>query len=509
MMETLDQIINDNKTVHFTDYYEIETPFGYASIIRDELKSEIKYNLHEPTLEQDERIILAKIKEFIIKRNKIPLEILLDDTLIEGYLRETVQKQLKKMGKKVPTEAVDKYSYYIFRDFIGYGKLDLLLKDPAIEDISCNGLNIPLFIWHRDYASLETNIVYSSEAELKGIISRLAFKAGQQISVARPIVEGTLPSGSRIHLTLDEVSKRGDTFTIRKFKSTPFTFIDLIKNGTISAQLGAYLWILVEYGRSVMISGTTASGKTTFLNSICTFIRPELKVITIEDVRELRLHKNWIPMVSRQSFQRGVKEISLFDLLKSSLRQRPDYIIMGEVRGEEAKTLFQSIATGHSGFCTIHAENTDSAIKRLITEPMNVPEIIIPLMNVMIQIRRMKIDNKIVRRVDRVTELFGSLPNGKPQIQTRFKWDSLSDNYIYLQPTGMENDVFTQICDMFHVSEDFLSNEFMRRETILSWMASTNKFSASEVSQIVRQYYVNPDAVYNLARYDDIDSGYY
>ncbi len=497
------------ESYQFTDYYEIHYPFGNAGIVKNPVTDEIQYHIMEPTLTINEMTTLQQIKDDIIKRNRIPLKILLDESKIEGFLRETVTNHLKRMGKKVPQESEDKYCYYIFRDFMGYGKLDLLLKDPAIEDISCNGINLPLYIWHRDYESLPTNIVYSSENELNGIISRLAFKAGQQISVARPIVEGTLPSGSRIHLTLNEVSKRGDTFTIRKFQQKPFTIIDLIQKGTISPKLGAYLWILVEYGRSVMISGATASGKTTFLNSICTFIRPELKVITIEDVRELRLHQNWVPMVSRQSFQKGVKEISLFDLLKSSLRQRPDYIIMGEVRGEEAKTLFQSIATGHSGFCTIHAESTESAIKRLVTDPMKVPELIVPLMNVMIQIRRMKVGDQVVRRVDRVSELFGNMPNGQPQIQSRFKWDSDTDDYIYLQPTGMENDTFRQISDMFHVPEEQLFYELKRREVILDWMTVTDKKTAPEVSELVRRYYSDPNEVYNMARFDSVDPSYY
>lgn len=510
MMEVVESEVYSMDTgVQFTDYYEIQYPFGYAGIVKDEASNEIQYHLLEPELSEKEYEILRTVKDSIMRKNKIPLKVLLDEERIEDYLKDTVIKQLKRMGKKVPKESVDKYSYYIFRDFIGYGKLDLLLKDPAIEDISCNGINLPLYIWHRDYESLPTNITYSSENELNGIISRLAFKAGQQISVARPIVEGTLPSGSRIHLTLNEVSKRGDTFTIRKFQTKPYTIIDLIQKGTISPKLGAYLWILVEYGRSVMISGATASGKTTFLNSICTFIRPELKVITIEDVRELRLHKNWVPMVSRQSFQKGVREISLFDLLKSSLRQRPDYIIMGEVRGEEAKTLFQSIATGHSGFCTIHAESTESAIKRLMTDPMNVPELILPLMNVMIQIRRMKIGDRVVRRVDKVSELLGNMPNGQPQIQSRFKWDSYSDDYVYLQPTGMENDTFKQISEMFHVPEEKLYSEMKRREVILDWMSKMTEKSTSKVSEIVRNYYSDPNEVFNMARYDSVDLDYY
>lgn len=483
----------------FSDFYKIGSQFSYVGIEIDEDTGKIGYKAIEPTLSDEEIQILERLKYVLIEKMDIPLDVLGDEGQLDDYLKEQVKIILKKFKKKIPKEAEDKFFYYLKRDFLGYGKIDLLMQDQNIEDISCNGINTPIYVWHRVYESIPTNIRYDSKEELASIVKRLAYKAGHQISVANPILEGTLPEGYRVHLTLEEVSKRGKTFTIRKFRATPYTIIDLIKFGTISPKIAAYLWVLVENLRSVMICGTTASGKTSLLNSTSMFIKPEMKVVTIEEVRELRLHENWIPMVTRPSFQPGVQEITLFDLLKSALRQRPDYIIVGEVRGEEAYTLFQSIAVGHGGLCTIHAESVDSVIKRLLTRPMNIPEIMIPLMNVLIQIKRMKIGEKIVRRAVKVVEITrGKDETKEVEIKERFFWDPESDSFEYVDPKG--DNVFSLISQMNHVPIEKLKLEIKKREKILEWMTKKNISSYENVADIVRNYYLDSEEVYNRAR---------
>jgi flagellar protein FlaI len=350
---------------------------------------------------------------------------------------------------------------------------------------------------------MPTNLRYVSREELNKIITRLVYKTGHQISVANPILEGTLPEGYRVHVTLDEVSKRGDTFTIRKFRSNPFTIIDLLRQGTISPQMGAYFWTLIEYKRSLMVSGAVASGKTTLLNSIGMFIRPDMKTVTIEETRELRLHENWIPMTTRPSFQPGVQEISLYDLLRSALRQRPDYIIVGEVRGEETYTLFQSIAVGHGGLCSIHADTHDAVIKRLLTKPMNIPEMMLPLMNTLIQIRRVKVGNDIVRRVETVTELAPCNTGEEPiLLKERFKWSAQKDKFKYNPPECDEHNVICLISEVFQVPLKKLEEDMHKKQAILEWMSKIEISNYNDVSRIVRSYYINPDDVYNLARLD-------
>jgi len=242
----------------------------------------------------------------------------------------------------------------MIRDFVYLGRIEYLMRDHMIEDVSCDGPKIPIYVWHRQYESMPTNIAYESVDELDKFVVRLSYLARRHVSVAQPIVDGTLPDGSRLNATFgSEVTKGGSSFTIRKFTADPLTIIDLITFNTISPEIGAYLWFLVENRASVLISGGVASGKTTFLNSIAMFIRPELKLVTIEDTAELNIpHENIIQSLTRTGFGAAgeASEISLFDLLKNALRQRPDYIIVGEIRGTEAYTLFQAVATGHGGW---------------------------------------------------------------------------------------------------------------------------------------------------------------
>jgi flagellar protein FlaI len=336
---------------------------------------------------------------------------------------------------------------------------------------------------------------------LDKFITRLAYKAGHQISVSRPILEGTLPEGFRVHLTLEEVSKRGDTFTIRKIKANPFTIIDLINFGTVSPSMAAYFWILVENLRSIIVAGATASGKTALLNSISMFIRPEMKVVTIEEVRELHLHENWIPMVTRPSFQPGVQEVTLFDLLKSSLRQRPDYIVVGEIRGEEAYTLFQSISVGHGGLCTVHSENVETVEKRLLTKPMNIPPMLIPMMNVIVLIGRMKLGEATVRRVLDISEITGiDDKTNRAIFRKMFEWNPSTDSFFFSAKSADESFIFRKITELKHISMKTLLDEMERREHILKWMVRKNVQSYDQVASVIRRYYADPDDVYNRAR---------
>jgi len=300
---------------------------------------------------------------------------------------------------------------------------------------------------------------------------------------------------------LEEVSKRGDTFTIRKVKAVPFTIVDLIDFGTLSPRMAAYFWILIENLRSIIVAGVTASGKTSLLNALAMFIRPEMKVVTIEEVRELYLHENWIPMVTRPSFESGVEEVTLFDLLKSSLRQRPDYLIVGEIRGEEAYTLFQSISVGHGGICTIHAEDVETVEKRLRTKPMDIPPMLIPMMNVIACIGRTKIGDRVVRRILHVSEIRGvDNRTDRAEFLDIFRWSYETDSFEFCPKSPSASHVLEKIAKLRFISIQELLTELDRREHILSWMTRKNIKSHDEVAGMVRKYYVSPEEVYSNAR---------
>ncbi len=495
------QEVGKEQRLNFKEFYPVNEPFGYVGISIERETGKLSYLTIEPTMTDEEKQTLRKLKTILKEEANVSLSVLKNENLIDSYLTSQIRGAMKAHGLNVLDDSAGKFIYYIKRDFLGYGILDILMRDPNIEDISCNGTAIPIYVWHRYYESLPTNVIYSSREELDTFVTRLAYKAGHQISVSRPILEGALPEGFRVHLTLEEVSKRGDTFTIRKVKAIPFTIIDLINFGTLAPRMAAYFWILIENLRSIIVAGVTASGKTALLNALAMFIRPEMKVVTIEEVRELYLHENWIPMVTRPSFQPGVEEVTLFDLLKSSLRQRPDYIIVGEVRGEEAYTLFQSISVGHGGICTIHAENVETVEKRLRTKPMNIPPMLIPMMNVIACIGRTKIGDTVVRRVLDVSEIKGVNPRTeRAEFLGIYKWNYETDSFAFCQKSTTDSYVLGRIAELRFVSMDTLLDELDRRERILSWMSRKNIKSYDEVADIVRKYYANPDEVYSKAR---------
>jgi flagellar protein FlaI len=487
----------------FKEFYPVNPPFGYVGIQVDTKTGKLQYLTIEPTMTVEEKEALAKLKTILMEETNTPLLVLKNETLAQEYLTNQIKRAIRVFHLKVTGDSRDKFIYYIKRDLLGYGILDILMRDMNIEDVSCNGRGIPIYVWHRYYESIPTNVLYSSKDELDAFVTRLAYKAGHQISVSRPILEGTLSEGFRVHLTLDEVSKLGATFTIRKTRAIPFTIIDLINFGTVSPHMAAYFWTLVDNLRSIIVAGATASGKTSLLNSISMFIRPEMKAVTIEEVRELVFHENWIPMVTRPSFQPGVEEVTLFDLLKSSLRQRPDYIVVGEIRGEEAYTLFQSISVGHGGLCTIHAENVETVEKRLLTKPMNVPPLLIPMMNAIALIERTKIRDITVRRVSDVSEITGvEGTTGRAEFLKVYEWDHERDSVVFRLKSVSDSFVFKKITELRHVSMDDLLSDFDRREQIVTWMVRKNIRNYEDVADVIRKYYLNPEEIYNRARFE-------
>jgi flagellar protein FlaI len=490
------------KPTVFQEVYPLQEPYVYAAIVKDPETQKIRYEIIEPTLQPDEEKYLREIKSFLMDELDVNLKEIESKEKAESYLNQKVRELVKKYKLKIPPEAVDKLAYFIIRDFLGYGKIDPLMKDHLIEDISADGVNIPLYVWHRLYESLPTNIVFAEEAELDSFVIRLAYLAGKNISVAAPILDASLPEGSRIQLTYGkEVTRRGSTFTIRRFKADPLTISDLITFGTISSEMAAYLWYLIENRSSVMVAGGVASGKTTLLNCLSMFIKPEMKIVSVEDTQEINLpHENWIPSVVRSDFKgddRHSGTITLFDLLRAAVRQRPDYIIVGEVRGEEAYTLFQAMATGHLGMCTIHAESADAVINRLESEPMNIPKPLIAMTNVILVMERTEINGKPARRVKVATEIKELEAKTKEIITEEvFNWNPKFDRFTF---SGHSSLLEKQMQKMSLTDED-LKRELQYRKTVLEWLVQQGIRSHGDVAKVIREYYANPARVFQKAR---------
>jgi flagellar protein FlaI len=489
------------KTAVFKEVYPIQEPYAYAAIIKDPETQKTRYEVIEPTLQKEEEERLKEIKSLLMEEIDINLKDIETKEKAEYYIKEKARQIIKKYHIKIPPESIDKLLYYIVRDFVGYGKIDPLMKDHLIEDVSADGVNIPIYVWHRFYESLPTNIIFKDEAELNSFIVRLAYLAGKNISIASPILDSSLPDGSRIQLTYgNEVTRRGSTFTIRRFRVDPLTISDLIAFNTLSSEMAAYLWYIIENRASVLVAGGIAAGKTTMLNCLSMFIKPEMKIVSVEDTQELNLpHENWIPSVVRLGFGHEDRRsaITLFDLLKAAVRQRPDYIIVGEIRGEEAYTLFQAMATGHLGMCTIHAESVEAVINRLESEPMNIPKPLIAMIDLIMVMTRTEIEGKPARRTLTATEVVGlDTKTRKLMTEEVFRWKPKSDKFEFLNHSSLLEEHVKKL----DISEDDVRRELQRRKTVLEWMVRKGIRRYTEVTNIIREYYANPARVFQRAR---------
>jgi len=501
-MERETKSMENKKPSVFQEVYPLFEPYVYAAIVREPTTQKMRYEIIEPTLRKEEENQLDEIKNLLIEEVDVSLKELETREKAEEYLKGKVREIVKDYRIKIAEEAIDKLLYYILRDFIGYGKIDPLMKDHLIEDISADGVNIPVYVWHREHESLPTNIIYRDADELNSFIVRLAYLAGKHISIATPMLDATLPDGSRVQLTYGtEVTRRGSTFTVRRFRVDPLTISDLISFNTLSSDMAAYLWYAIENRASVLVAGGVAAGKTTTLNCLSMFIKPELKIVSVEDTAELNLpHENWIPSVVRTGVgfeERGAGAITLFDLLKAAVRQRPDYIIVGEVRGEETYTLFQAMATGHLGLSTIHAESVDAVLRRLESEPMNIPRFLLTMIDaVMVQLRT-EVGGKPARRALTVTEVVDLDPSTKEVLTNEvYRWDVKRDIFLH----SGRSCILEKNMKRLGLDEDDVREELLRRRTVLEWMVKNKVRRYTDVADVVRKYYADPARVYRMAR---------
>jgi flagellar protein FlaI len=490
----------------FKEHYPLLLPFSYAAIVENE-KNEVKYSLLEPTLTELDEKLLAELKSILWDELSINAKGFKNAQESEEFLKFKILDAAIKYRINVDANTLGKYQYYITRDFLGFGKIDGIMRDENIEDVSCDGTNSPIFVWHRKYESIPSNVKFETAQELENFVFKLAYLCGRHISIAQPILDGTLNDGSRAQVTYGtEVTPKGSTFTIRKFKKTPLTIIDLIIYKALSAEIAAYYWFLIENRHSVMIGGDIGGGKTSMLNAISLFIRPTLKIVSIEDTQEIRLpHKNWEMMVTRQGLgsgagavgEAGIGSISMFDLLRAALRQRPDFIIVGEIRGEEAYALFQAMATGHLGLTTIHAEDVEGVLHRLTTRPMSIPQTQVENLNAISIVRRLVVNNISLRRTISVSEMLGwDKQKNDFATQEIFRWDTKTDAYLKVARSPL----LDRIAAQWGYSHEEIDQELQMRQTILEYMVRKHIRSYEEVSKLVLDYFSDPQQIYRKAK---------
>jgi len=484
-------------TTFIKKLYEIEKPYTFASITENQLTHAKTYEVIEPTVTEKELSEIQKIKDFLVDTLDITIKDFNSQKEASEYLEEKVRLITKRYHLKIDEQSLRKILYYIKRDYMGFGKIDIMMKDELIEDISCNGVTFPIYVWHRENESIPTNVAFSSDEELDSFITRLAYRSGKMVSMAHPLLDASLPDGSRIQMSYgNQVTKNGSTFTIRKFKVEPLTIIDLIKINTLSSEMAALFWLLIENKCSLFVCGGIASGKTTMLNCLSSFIKPDAKIVTIEDTPEIKVyHKNWIRSITRPTMKKD-SDISMFDLLRAAVRQRPDYIIVGEIRGEEAYTLFQAMTTGHLGMATLHAESAQAAINRLETKPMDIPKKLVAGLNLITVQERIEKNGVPLRRTISTTEVVGLDPKkNEVKINEIFQWNPRTDNYDQTGKSYYIEKVARKTC----MNIDEIERELEKRQNVLEWMTNRGIRSFAEVTEVIRNFKSMPEGFYSIS----------
>jgi flagellar protein FlaI len=461
-----------------------------------------KYTSIEKALSSNEKKKYQKVKELILEKAATEPSPQSQEELVDLLYRlfdrctvvlnsSSPLAHLTNFGKVALTpEEKESIRYFLRRDIAGYGPIEPLVLDPYIEDIHSVGTD-PIHVTHKAFQyALETNIRFDDDEELNNYLISLSERIGRPVSAARPIIDGTLPDGSRINIIYsNDVSTRGSSFTIRKFTAEPISVIQLVKFGTFSAELAAYLWLCLEHKMNVMVAGETASGKTTTINAIIPFIDYRAKIYTAEDTPEIRPpHASWQRCVTRES---GPEEsrVTMFDLLRAALRSRPDYIIIGEIRGEEGRVAYQAMQTGIPVMATFHAATATKFIQRFTGDPIKVPITFIDNLNVLLLQSAVNLNGRVLRRVTAVEEFVGySAEHGGLLTRNVFKWDPKTDK---IQFRGMNNSYILEEKIAFqrgYADRKEIYRELMKRARIIELLLRNGILSYKDVNNVLKEY---------------------
>jgi flagellar protein FlaI len=484
-----------------------EEVYAWAKIEWSDKHNELVYRVIEPELDNKLEDVLKRIQEVLERSFDISLDEISSDKA-HKYLEDKVDQIIQEYSIGLGPRERDKIDYYINRNYNGLGKLEPVMRDKEIEDISCDGSGIPVYVYHRNpkFGSLRTNVKWDSNDELDSFVMKLAQRSGKSISVSNPLVDGSLPDGSRVQATLaTDIARKGSNFTIRRFSEDPLTPVHMMDFGTEDARMMSYIWTMVERGKSGLITGTTGAGKTSQLNALSLFIEPDKKIVSIEDTPELRLpHEHWVPQVARSGFGETTEEggeVSMDNLLKESLRMRPEYIIVGEVRGEEAYILFQQMATGHTGLSTIHADSMDKLMNRLTTNPINLSPSLIETLDFVLLVSKLRRGGSYVRRVKGIHEILGYDERQGVDSNKVFEWNPENDEYEQINKSVM----LQEIADESAIDYEKLKNDLKNKQQVLAYMQQEQIKNYEDVGDIISMYYSNPEGLIEKIR-DELSS---
>jgi flagellar protein FlaI len=479
-------------------------PADRARIIRNETLGLMKrYNLLGADSSVEATTITGRLKEYAVAY----LEQQAENSDFEESVRNEAPTPVDSQTGEIQTlnrTQVRRILYYLVRDFIRFNRIDAIKRDVNVEDISCDGYNTPVFVYHSDFGEQIVTNVDFGETDLDNFVKNLAQRAGKGISKRQPNVDATLADGSRGQLTLGrEISSRGTNFTIRQFNDIPFTPVDLINWRTFNIDQIVYLWLAIENGKSIVYAGGTASGKTTTLNAVSLFMPGTSKIVSIEDTRELEIpQSNWVPNMTRESFQEdGAGSVDEFDLLEDALRKRPDYVIMGEVRGEEGQTLFQLMNTGHTTYTTFHANKPREVVRRFTTDPITVAPSMFEALDIITLQETVDMGGRRVRRGREIVEIneYNATTN-QFSMNDAFRWDRETDTF---NQKG-KSSILREIQNENAMSDQELREEWNRRRLVLAYLVDKNINTYAGVAATLQGYMSAKDTMLALISDDKL-----
>jgi flagellar protein FlaI len=460
------------------------------------------YHVDLPQIAPATKALLENIKRGLIREVVVSTTEILDPKSVVTMKKKFGERAEQLLKARIPSIHPDTSRLLIsvlMQEMLGLGDIEYLTADEALEEIVITSSGEPVRVYHKRYGWLETNIKMTNEEQILNYANIIGRRVGRQITTLNPLLDAHLLTGDRANAVLFPVSSKGHTITIRKFARDPWTLTDLITNKTCTARVFALIWLAMQYEMNVLISGGTASGKTSFLNVLMPFIPPNHRIVSIEDTRELQLPKflYWCPLTVRQPNPEGKGEVSMLDLLINSLRMRPDRIILGEMRKkDQAEVLFEAMHTGHSVYATVHADSIAETINRLVNPPIEVPKNM--LMGVNLNVVMFRDRRKGIRRVFQMGEFIPAADDTGSGIRPNiiYRWRPSEDDIVEHSSSLR---LFEELSRHTGMSLPQIETDLKRKQAILEWMAKNKIRHVDNVGEIMRQYYLDPNAVLEMS----------
>jgi len=481
-----------------TYFVQEETVKIEVNIIDDDNSFVKRYFLNFPAYGPGTTALLNNLRGSILSETSLRAEKQTGTKMVAKTRQKFGEKALELLKKEAPGLAEDTKNTLIailLNEMLGLGKIEFLLADANLEEIVVNSSKTPVWVYHKRYGWLMTNVQMKDEEEIENYSSTIARRIGKQITILNPLLDAHLVTGDRANATLFPISSAGNTITIRKFRGEPWTVTDFINNKTASKEAMALIWLIMEYEMNMIVSGGTGSGKTSFLNVCMPFIQPNHRILTIEDTRELSLPNflHWVPLTTREPNPEGKGGVGMLDLLVNSLRMRPDRIIVGEIRRQkEAEVMFEAMHTGHSVYTTFHANTAEETIRRFTNPPVNVPPTMLEAVHlnvVMFRNRRLG-----VRRILQVAEFVPEKRGDKEEIKANvlYRWRGSDDAIV---PHSESIRLFDELTLHTGYSKAEIREELEKKQKVLGWMIKFNVRNVNDVGRTIAQYYRDPENV--------------